>query len=1169
MNFLNQSLLGLLFFCLSAFNLQSQTIHFNEAVTSNSTIQDEDGDYPDWFELHNASGNSVDLSSWTCSDDLEEPGMWAFPNVTLSPDSYLQVWASGKDRGNQTFRTLVNQGDEFRYLVPAQAVNNQWKNVGFDDSAWTNGFSGFGYGDGDDNTALPSGVSSVFLRKTFTLTDAATIEALIVDMDYDDGFVAYVNGQEIARANISGLSPAFNAPTLTDHEAQMYSGGLPDRFTINNIDGLLQDGQNVFCVQAHNISNGSSDFTIIPFLSAVYNVPSNDGISPPAILALNNVTSFHTNFKITSEGESLYLFNENGDLVDSLEVPNLPANVSIGFPANQYTELRYFDQLSPAAINPAAGYLGVSSADILFSHPGGLTDPLSLSLSGVDASANIHFTLDASPPSQLSPVYSGPIAINSNTVVRAKVYQEDYLPSAAQTRSYILNASHDLPVLLLTANPTDFFDEDTGIYVFGDNYQPGYPYFGANFWEDWERPIHFALYQEDGTLEADYDAGAKIFGGWSRAQDQRSLSLFARTQYGYSAFDNAFFDDRPYDSYQALVLRNSGNDWNNAMMRDAALTGLMKGADLEYQAYRPTVVYFNGEYWGIYNMREKVNEHFLAAKWDVNPKDIDLLEAGGGVIHGDNADYLSLLDFIATSDLSSAANYDFVSSQIDLDNFALYQAAQIYFDNQDWPGNNIKYARHQGGKWRWILYDTDFGFGTWDDGNYSNNTMGFALEPNGPDWPNPSWATFLLRELTQTTEFRNLFVNRFADELNSRFLPERVEEHIDSLALRITSEIPAHFDRWGAWPGNWQNRINAMINFAYERQFYMKQHIRNEFNLPAFHQLNIEITDLAEGWVQVNSLQIKENNWEGDYFQNVPIAVSAIAKPGYEFSHWISTSITSNSPSLQLNMQSAISVQPVFQVTNTPAIVINEINYNAAEDQETGDWVELYNTSASNLDLSGWIMKDDDDTHSFVFPQGTIINGNDFLILTRDQTSFLSVFPAIESVVGDFDFGLSSAGDAVRLYDAEEVLVDEVYYLPDSPWPTTANGEGYTLELFAPELDNSLPENWAPINLNGSPDRANVLVNTANISAENFKVFAYPNPFYGYMNLAISLQESAEVHVKVYDQNGRAVQQIEGGYLNAGEHFIKTDLGFLNTGVYYAKIFVDDYAPRTLKWVKL
>jgi len=147
--------------------------------------------------------------------------------------------------------------------------------------------------------------------------------------------------------------------------------------------------------------------------------------------------------------------------------------------------------------------------------------------------------------------------------------------------------------------------------------------------------------------------------------------------------------------------------------------------------------------------------------------------------------------------------------------------------------------------------------------------------------------------------------------------------------------------------------------------------------------------------------------------------------------------------------------------------------------------------------------------------------------------------------------------------------VDEVYYLPDSPWPTTANGEGYTLELLAPELDNSLPENWAPINLNGSPDRANVLVNTADISTENFKIFAYPNPFYEYMNLAISLQESAEVHVKIYDQNGRAIQQIEGGYLNAGKHFIKTDLGFLNTGVYYAKIFVDDYAPRTLKWVKL
>lgn len=1170
MKFPNYIILGCLVSFLTTFSLNAQTVHFNEVITSNSTIQDEDGDYPDWFEIHNASGNAINLINWTCSDKLDEPGMWSFPDITLEADGYLQVWASGKNRGSQIFRTLINQGDDFRYLVPNQPVDNQWKNLNFDDNSWNQGPSGFGYGDGDDNTVLQSGINSVFLRKVFTVSDAASIESLILDIDYDDGFVAYLNGQEIARANINGLNPEYNAPTLTDHEAQIYSGGLPDRFTLDNIDGLLQDGENIFCIQAHNISNGSSDFTVIPFLSAVYNVPTNDGISPPAILALEDATAIHTNFRIASEGEHLYLFDASGNFTDSLQIPKLPANISLGYPAGQTDELRYFDQLTPAAVNPVEGYLGVKSSDIIFSHPGGLTDPLSLVLSGVEPSAAIHYTLDATPPTQASPIYSGPLSINENTVVRARVYQEDYLPSLPQTGSYIINASHDLPLLLLTANPPDFFDEETGIYTFGDSYQPGYPFFGANFWEDWERPIHFALYQEDGTLEANYDAGVKVFGGWSRAQDQRSLSLFARTQYGYSAFDNAFFADRPHDSYQALVLRNSGNDWNNTLLRDAALTGLMKGADLEFQAYRPTAVYFNGEYWGIYNIREKVNEHFLAAKWSVNPDEIDLLEMGGAVIHGSNEAYLNLLNFIGTSDLSIQQNYDWVNSQIDLDNFALYQAAQIYFNNRDWPGNNIKFARHSEGKWRWILYDTDFGFGTWDSEDYVLNTLDFALEPNGPNWPNPNWSTFLLRTLTESTQFRNLFVNRFADELNSRFLPEQVTEHIDSLASRIASEVPAHFDRWGAFSGDWWNRINSMKNFANQRPFYVKEHIKSEFNLPAYHELNIEITNLDEGWVQVNSLKIEVNDWLGDYFQNVPITVSAVAKQGYEFSHWIGIDVNSTLPTLEINMQSALTVRPVFQVMDSPAIVINEINYNASDDFDTGDWLELYNNSSSNLDLSGWIMKDNDDTHSFSLPEGTVIGANAYLILTRDKARFLTEFPNLESVViGDFDFGLSSDGDAVRLYDADAVLMDEVNYLPDAPWPAAANGEGYTLELLAPDLDNSLAESWAPVNFHGSPNQANVAVSTINPKEESFDLFSYPNPFSDYINLEIRLERAAEVSIKLYNQDGRNLKIVDLGTLNAKEHVLEIDLDQLPSGVYYAKVLVGDYVPKTLKWVKL
>ena len=186
----------------------------------------------------------------------------------------------------------------------------------------------------------------------------------------------------------------------------------------------------------------------------------------------------------------------------------------------------------------------------------------------------------------------------------------------------------------LVTDPYNLFDNDYGIYVYGDEYNPAYPHFGANFWEDWERPIHFSLYNEDGTLAANYNAGVKIFGGWSRGQDQRSLSIFARGGYGVSEFQYQFFEDINYDEFQSLVLRNSGNDWLRSNIRDIATTSLMEGTDLDYQRYTSVASYINGDYWGIYHMREKTSENMLASKHNIDADEIDLLELNAEIVDG-------------------------------------------------------------------------------------------------------------------------------------------------------------------------------------------------------------------------------------------------------------------------------------------------------------------------------------------------------------------------------------------------------------------------------------------------------------------------------------------------------------------------------------------------------
>ena len=478
----------------------AQNIRINEVVSSNSVFFDEDGDTPDWIELHNSGTQNVNLENWTISDDLNNLSKWSFPNITIPANDYLMLWASNKDRNQITSsRTLVNQGDLYKYQIPTSELNANWTHLDFDDTNWDNGISGFGYADNDDATIIPNGTSSIYIRKNFDLNSVEDIISLILDIDYDDGFVAYINGIEIARANINGVPPPYNASTNQDHEAQMYNGGLPDRFQISDFSSILVECSNVLAIQAHNISPYSSDFTVIPFLSAIYSSANSSGIDPPEILNLIDNNFFHTNFKISTTSETLTLSDNNGTIVDQLIVEGLPPNTSIGV-SNFSNSIVFYTDTTPNAQNANTQFLGAIQNEVIFSENGGLkTQPISLSLSGNQANQVIRYTIDGSTPNEQSLTYNGTINISENTSVRARIYAPNYLPSKTGTESYILGANHNIDIMLLSVKPGDFFDDYYGIYVFGPEgtYSYDIPYFGANFWEDWERPIHFSFYENN------------------------------------------------------------------------------------------------------------------------------------------------------------------------------------------------------------------------------------------------------------------------------------------------------------------------------------------------------------------------------------------------------------------------------------------------------------------------------------------------------------------------------------------------------------------------------------------------------------------------------------------------------------------------------------------------
>ena len=1139
--------------------VRGQSVYLSEATSANTTDYDEDGSLADWLELHNPTGRTVDLSGWSLSDDPARPRQWTFaPGTTLPAGGYLRVWASGKDRRTLTYpHALLRLGQEVRYILPDSTLDRYaWIGPDFDDSGWHSGSTPLGYGSGGENTQLPTGTRAVFLRHTFRIDDVAAVSGLLLDVDYDDAFVAYLNGVEVARGGIWGDRPDYRALAARNTDAKLPQGRRPPQFSIADYAELLREGENVLAVQVHNQNGASPDLTALPLLTVYLPTPSAAGDRPAAVLDYHQ-RSLHTNFRLSARGEVISLYDAAGLPSDRLSCPPLPPGTSVGRPTGRSDSTVFFARPTPGAPNTATGGVaGLVTDRVTFSRPGGPTAAFSLTLSGDGPNSEIRYTLDATTPTDTSPRYAGPITIDRTLVVRAAVFAPDRLPSRTYSQTYLVGESTRLPTLNLTSDPDHLFGYERGIYVLGPGRHGDYPFFGANIWQEWERPVEVSFREPGGVGGTDFSAGVKVFGGFSRALSQRSLSLFARSAYGSPRIDYPLFPDLPYEEFQSVVLRNSGNDWLNTMLRDGAVARLYLDADLETLGYRPTVTYLNGSYWGLYNLREKINEHYLASRSGHDPDRINLLELGGDVIHGERSGYHDLINYVQQHSLADDSAYYHFATEVDLANFILYNVVQVYLNNTDWPGNNNKFWRPDGGRWRWILFDTDLGFGLSGSEDYANNSLNRAIESAAAGWRDQAYTTTLLRAALANEGFRNRLVNRFADEMNGRLLPDRIALHLDTLAAAIAPELPRHFARWDGDFAAWPARIARMKDFAARRPAAMKQHILQQFGLSAYYPLTIANEAPGAGYVHLNTLTITEADWSGDYFAEVPVQLTAVARPGHAFDRWTGD-VFSNDPILTVIPNRALRIVPVFRaVADTPAAaVINEIHYTSDPDADTGDWIELYNPGSDPLDLSDWTLRDSDDTHAFRLPPGTILPPDGYLILAQDAIRFTMLYPTEVGVVGGMDFGLSREGDAVRLFNRNEQLQDEVVYTATAPWPADFAGADRTIALRDPGTDNARGQHWVA-DAYGTPRRANRpraepafdgVVTPVELALR-------PNPTAGQTSLRVSLFEAGEVTVQLFDVTGRPVATLFDGRLPVGETYLAVDVSTLPVGTYLLRV---------------
>lgn len=1120
--------------------VHAQTLRINEVMSSNGgVITDADSETPDWIEFYNAGTVPVSLYGYGLSDKKDQPFQWVFPDFKVQPGEYLLVFASGKDRRQAPayWNTIISKGDDWKYLVPKSEPANNWRFNDFNDSLWLTGKSGFGFGDDDDATKIPE-ASCVFLRKKFNITNPSDVAQLILHMDYDDGFVAYLNGIEIARANMDQSQyPGYNALATNQHEAVIYQGMVPEKFEINNLSALLKVGENVLAIQGHNIFTTSTDLSVIPFLSiGTTELP----VNPRNIALLKlETTQLHTNFKLDADGESLYLSKPSGEIADSVRIGILKLNTSFGRSVKKDSEWVIYASSTPNKVNSGEEFSIEKPANPVFSSPGGIyPSALSLRLTAPNAKDTIYYTMDGSVPTRTSFIYTSEINIITSKVIRACILKSGMIPGETITNSFILSGAKKIPVVSVSMNPADLWDYYTGIYVKGPNAEANNPYFGSNFWMDWEKACHFELIETTGNKVIDVDAGTKIYGNWSRANAQKSMAFYCRKGYGAEYFKYKIFDERPYDEYKDIVLRNSGNDWNNTMFRDGLMTGLTLGMNLDQQAFRPATFYLNGEYWGILNIREKINEHMIALHHDVDPDEVSILEGNGNVVIGTNTDYLTMMNYLAQNTLSVPANYAKMHDWIDVSSFIDYYASEIFFRNHDWPGNNIKYwkTNDSGGRWRWILFDTDFGMGIWNS-QPSENTLELATATNGPSWPNPPWSTLLFRRLLENSEFRNQFVNRFADLLNSRFSVENVYKAIDKKKELIVDEIGKHYQKWNTDQyNNWYSNVQAVINFANGRPSNVYNHIRQKFNFQNPQNITAR-ADSTQGYIQLNSLKLTKFPWKGAYFPDVPVSLTAVPLAGYRFVKWNGITVGSNLSTISIVPQASLDLTAVFENDGShyEDVIINEISYNNNASSDPGDWIELYNKGKYDIDISGWKLTDSDSDHQFIFAANTWLKANDYLVVSNDIAKMKAVFGSVKNLTEPFtfNFGLGNMVDAVKLYSRTAQLIDEVNYGNSEPWLTFSYDELWSLELINPTKNNNSGRNWTISEKNGTPGMRNTpfipdATDDLKLAEKAPELFQnYPNPFRQGTYVEFKLPKSGKYRFSILDINGIAKRVFE------------------------------------------
>lgn len=1100
-------------------------IRINEVCASNSeSLYDEDSDTPDWIELYNYSDEPQNLSTWKISDKPDSENAWQLPDTILQPDEYLLVYASGKSKLTDTKYSMRMRS--YGSIVPfnnRDAYRYRYRQISGDFHAELNVLS-------IRNEGAWS-LCGIHIRSD--LTDTTNFFGMFLGSKEKDGFFNFWRDTILHIPKYKALYGSINLPyaklTLTrkndslfcsyiDREGkegykESYHNFLPNEILIGvSVSGFNINQFSEFIIDSFQINNVYNDIMKLD----VYEVNTEEeGID-------SYYKEIHSDFKMKKD-ETIYLFNKNV-IKDSLKIINLTGDVSnILVDGNNW---KITNKPTPGSKN-GDGYIGRLPQPKISFEKGRVVI--------FDTNnAVIRYTTNNKFPDLKSKIYSTtePINIDKTTVIKAIAYKDGYIPSFCKSELFRVDEPDTkLPIVSISSDSLELWGEYGILHERNLRISP-------------KINSSFNFYSKNENISQNIKI--KLHGNNSRYNPQKSFRLFADEKMENNSFVNKFFNSS-IKNYRQLIFRNSGTDWTETFLKDAYNAVIAKQiGNLISADYTPVLSYLNSDFYGLINLRERLNEDFLSEYYSIDDTGINFFEDNGTFINGNYFKYREYYKFVMENDFEN--NYKIIDSLIDVNNFINYTLFGIYAANYDLPWKNIKLYQSDDldSKFRYLIHDMDWTYSLFDF-KPNQDKMGLIVADTF------SHVSLILMKFLQNNEFKKQFLIRAADLMNSVFKPDNMKFILDSLANQIRDYIPLQQQRWEGSCLNWEEKIDEMKIFLDERPFYFMNNMNNHINNnQGVSEFSLKTYPNNSGTFKVNTINIDTSEWNGRYFQTLPITITAVPKHGMRFVKWNHDSLGTE-PTITTTLPEAIILEAIYENKNIneldKSIVINEIMYNADKNKDTKDWIELYNVGTKSVNLKGWSIIDEDTSHiKFVIDEDYEINPEEYIIVNRERTEFEKYINITNKLFGDFDFGLGG-NDIVRLIDNKGATHDSVNYDNNEPLPEGADGTGYTIELINPILDNNLGSNWkiskyelgTAGEINSNYDSLKTGVNK-NVERRSYNLFQSGR------NITIAPNYEI-INYSIYNITGKNMKDLVISHPN--KNYIYIDLEDLERGIYF------------------